>query len=347
MKANDAKVYGIGIASSDDAKVAEAMDKLSHEVIYADSGENLGQYLNHISPTPIAGELLAGASDVDGDSLTILLNDGDFALLNAEGTGVDANHELVTQAGMLEGSYQIETAFGTLAIESNGSYRFTQDKDFSLNDGEQTHLNFSFKVSDGKGGVTDNLFTLTLTGEGSEKVNSDSRHHVMGDDDNNSLLGTDGADVLFGQGGEDSLHGGTGNDILIGGDANDILNGGLGDDILTGGSGQDVFVFDRASLSDSESTDVITDFKFGQDKLDVSDILSNDASKSPMDNLLAHVEATYDGDDQIAIKITSDSGQIDNIEMNNLDLSGLDISATSSSHDIVDQLFQQQAFKVD
>ncbi|WP_172443203.1 VCBS domain-containing protein [Vibrio tapetis] len=347
VKANDAKVYGIGIASSDDAKVAEAMDKLSHEVIYADSGENLGQYLNHISPTPIAGELLAGASDVDGDSLTILLNDGDFALLNAEGTGVDANHELVTQAGMLEGSYQIETAFGTLAIESNGSYRFTQDKDFSLNDGEQTHLNFSFKVSDGKGGVTDNLFTLTLTGEGSEKVNSDSRHHVMGDDDNNSLLGTDGADVLFGQGGEDSLHGGTGNDILIGGDANDILNGGLGDDILTGGSGQDVFVFDRASLSDSESTDVITDFKFGQDKLDVSDILSNDASKSPMDNLLAHVEATYDGDDQIAIKITSDSGQIDNIEMNNLDLSGLDISATSSSHDIVDQLFQQQAFKVD
>jgi hypothetical protein len=68
---------------------------------------------------------------------------------------------------------------------------------------------------------------------------------------------------------------GAGNDILIGnteanaldgGDGDDILSGGDGDDTLTGGSGADVF---RFYASEAMSTDVITDFVVGEDKLEL------------------------------------------------------------------------------
>lgn len=66
----------------------------------------------------------------------------------------------------------------------------------------------------------------------------------------------------------------TGNSVanlLNGGAGNDILIGGAGNDTLTGGAGNDTFIF--TSLSDmgttGASTDVITDFIRGQDKIDL------------------------------------------------------------------------------
>ncbi|WP_265572624.1 VCBS domain-containing protein, partial [Vibrio parahaemolyticus] len=93
---HDAKVYGIGIALSDNVKAAEALDELSDKVVFIDSGEDLGQYLNQFSPDPIAGELLAGSQDADGDSMTISLAEGDFTLLSADLHGVTVNQPLVS-----------------------------------------------------------------------------------------------------------------------------------------------------------------------------------------------------------------------------------------------------------
>lgn len=58
---NNAKVYGIGIATEGNEKVDEALHQISDEVVYVGSGDDLSHYLNHFSPEPVAGELLAGS----------------------------------------------------------------------------------------------------------------------------------------------------------------------------------------------------------------------------------------------------------------------------------------------
>jgi Ca2+-binding RTX toxin-like protein len=65
----------------------------------------------------------------------------------------------------------------------------------------------------------------------------------------------------------------TGNDAqngLEGGDGNDVLSGGLDADTLTGGKGSDTFSYALLSDSTSSASDIITDFKTGQDDIDLS-----------------------------------------------------------------------------
>ncbi len=118
----------------------------------------------------------------------------------------------------------------------------------------------------------------TLNGlGGSDTLNGGNGNDTLnGGDGNDTLEGGNGADTLNGgndndvlRGGNDNdtLNGGAGNDTLDGGNADDRLNGGAGDDTLTGGNGPDLFLF-----SDLGGTDVITDFRRGQDKVDVSDL---------------------------------------------------------------------------
>ncbi|EOE2083784.1 type I secretion C-terminal target domain-containing protein, partial [Vibrio cholerae] len=110
-------------------------------------------------------------------------------------------------------------------------------------------------------------------------------------DADDQLFGGEGNDILFGQGGndtlnggvdKDTLYGGKGNDTLIGGDGNDILIGGLGSDILTGGSGEDLFKWVDGDLDGGR--DRITDFKIGEDKIDLSDLFSDPTNT--LDDLL-------------------------------------------------------------
>jgi hypothetical protein len=98
---------------------------------------------------------------------------------------------------------------------------------------------------------------LVLTG--SDDING------SGNSLNNRLYGNAGDNALRGGLGNDVLKGNAGDDRLLGGSGNDTLKGGAGDDRLTGNAGEDVFVFERGA-----GRDTVTDFRHGQDKLDVS-----------------------------------------------------------------------------
>jgi Ca2+-binding RTX toxin-like protein len=115
----------------------------------------------------------------------------------------------------------------------------------------------------------------------------------LGDD---SLDGGDENDSLDGGAGNDSLDGGAGNDTLLGGTGNDTLTGGEGKDALSGGAGKDVFVF--TTESDSGATkaerDVIKDFKSGDDKIDLSQLLA--ATVDAADVKLVTKAELVDGD---------------------------------------------------
>jgi len=99
------------------------------------------------------------------------------------------------------------------------------------------------------------------------------RDSLFGDAGNDQLIGNWGNDTLFGGLGNDKLLSGSDNDQLFGGAGNDLLNayheddtldGGAGADTLIGGTGKDVFVF-----RDDGSTDRISDFQNGQDRIDI------------------------------------------------------------------------------
>lgn len=91
-----------------------------------------------------------------------------------------------------------------------------------------------------------------------------------------SLCGGNAEDTIYGRGGNDRLSGGSGGDRLFGlagddnltGDnGNDLLNGGAGNDKLLGGRGSDRFV-----LAAGNGTDTISDFKDGDDSIELSSL---------------------------------------------------------------------------
>ncbi|MGI8738761.1 MAG: calcium-binding protein [Gammaproteobacteria bacterium] len=97
---------------------------------------------------------------------------------------------------------------------------------------------------------------------------------IMGTNGPDNLKGLGGSDTIFGKGGNDTLSsdtgpGAPGNDSLFGGNDNDTLNGNAGNDTLTGGKGDDTFRY-----SGSEGNDRVTDFHFGEDRVDFRDASS-------------------------------------------------------------------------
>lgn len=73
-----------------------------------------------------------------------------------------------------------------------------------------------------------------------------------------------GADTVKAGGGSDTIDGGGGADLLEGGGGADVITGKGGNDTLTGNGGADVFQF-RAS----DRNDTISDFRQGQDRIEI------------------------------------------------------------------------------
>lgn len=123
------------------------------------------------------------------------------------------------------------------------------------------------------------------------------------------LIGSKFADTLIGDGKSNWLYGGDGNDAI----------GGLdGIDELFGGTGSDTFAF---SVLDLDTKDTVTDFKFGEDTLQLLDVV--DGAGSELQDLLdAGINASSSGTtlsifsgDQLAITINGWTGpQITSIQ---------------------------------
>jgi serralysin len=97
-------------------------------------------------------------------------------------------------------------------------------------------------------------------------------HEVIGGAGNDffdfsGLASVSGLHFVTGKSGNDTIIGSNFADDLRGDGGNDKLKGGLGDDTLTGGSGNDTFV-----LTTGGGADTVTDYKFGQDKFDLTGV---------------------------------------------------------------------------
>ncbi|MFN6977797.1 MAG: calcium-binding protein [Gemmobacter sp.] len=116
---------------------------------------------------------------------------------------------------------------------------------------------------------------LIIGGAGNDQMFGGTGNDRLNGGNGNDLMdGGAGADTLNGGGGNDTLDGGDGDDVLIGGAGADRFIGGAGDDTMTGGKGADVFVF-----ADGFGEDVITDFKSGEDLIEIGAFAGADAAE--------------------------------------------------------------------
>jgi Ca2+-binding RTX toxin-like protein len=83
-----------------------------------------------------------------------------------------------------------------------------------------------------------------------------------------TIDGTNFADIIYGYGGNDLLRGWAGNDHIYGGSGNDDIFGGTGINTLWGGGGEDWFIM--SARANAASDDLIADFEFDVDQVDVS-----------------------------------------------------------------------------
>ncbi len=182
--------------------------------------------------------LLDGDADANGDALSIV---------SLDGTGVQ----------------------GVLSL-TNGQVAYNPGNAFAtLQTGQTAQEQFSYTISDGKGGTATATATLTIEGVAPAYnliQGGSGKDKLTGTNGADLILGGDGDDTLNGRSGGDRLEGGAGNDKLTGGGGADVLIGGAGNDTLKGGGGADLFTFDAFGFG----VDRITDFTNGTDKIDLS-----------------------------------------------------------------------------
>ena len=110
-------------------------------------------------------------------------------------------------------------------------------------------------------------------GRGNDVISGGGGHdRLFGDDGDDTIDGDDGDDYLHGGAGDDIADGGTGNDRLAGGAGDDILEGGEGCDVLDGGVGDDVLLGgDHDDVLQGGEGDDLLDGEHGDDHLSGGD----------------------------------------------------------------------------
>src|SRR5690606_36636187 len=217
---------------------------------------NLNTVKSNETMTLLAGALLAGALDANGDTLTII---------------------------------NLTATAGTLASSGAGQWLYTPDPAY---EGEVV---FNFRVSDGTGSVahsarvqvlppdvpeTPSVTGVTLIGTSADDNLEGGEHDdvIMGNAGNDALVGASGDDIIFGGEGNDTIIGGDGDDFLFGDDGTDTIVGAAGDDIIDagkgddhafGGDGDDTFIASVDDGNDFYSGDA------GSDTLNMSGITAN------------------------------------------------------------------------
>lgn len=145
-------------------------------------------------------QLLAGASDADGDVLDV------------------AN---------------LTVSSGEIVKVAPGLWRFTAEAEWL---GEVT---FSYDITDGTDATaqTARLEVVQLPGE--RITGTDEADLLIGTPGDDLIEGLDGADDILGREGRDVIDGGDGNDRIAGGSGGNVIYGGAGADVIFGGDGAD------------------------------------------------------------------------------------------------------------
>jgi Ca2+-binding RTX toxin-like protein len=229
-----------------------------------------------VEATTVAGNVLIDPNDLAGSPDPEGAKD-----VAPEGTVLQIWNPITGEfVDVIDGT-TIEGMYGTLVINSDGSYEYTPyDYTQGFEGGQET---FTYQLTLGDSTDTANL-VIDVSYEPPEYLTIEG-----GDAVDDTLVGTDSADLVQGLGGNDELYG-------AGGD--DRLEGGAGDDTLTGGAGADTFVA-------SQGNDIISDFVIGEDRLDLSLVPQDAVYEIKDEDGKAKLVITVDGNDYGTITFES------------------------------------------
>lgn len=220
-------------------------------------------------------------SNGGGDTATISMAENGTAVTAVKATDQEPGAlKYAIVGGADAAAFAIDEGTGALAFKTAPDYEAPSDV------GGNNVYDVVVQASDGPGlsdtqalaiAVTD-VAGVTRNGNGAANAlaGTDEADTLNGRGGNDTLSGLGGNDLLVGGAGADIMLGGAGNDTLRGEGGNDVITGGAGADTLTGGSGNDRFIYGAMEdFSTLALGDVITDFRSGQDKLDLSAIDAN------------------------------------------------------------------------
>ena len=181
----------------------------------------------------------------------VLRNFGSITANNAAATGIDL---LITSGNLVENFGTISGGFRSIFGSVNADTIFN----YGTLSGPVV-LNAGADLFNGAGGRA-----VSVSGGNDNDI-------IRGSFFDDTLAGDAGADRIIGRTGDDRLTGGSGADRLLGGGDDDLLNGGANNDLLSGGTGADQFQFSSAlNIGTGALSDRITDFKSGEDIIDLS-----------------------------------------------------------------------------
>lgn len=197
-------------------------------------------------------DLLFGASDPDGDTLTI----NNITATGGTLVRVGTDWSFVTLPGMfgvITFTYAISDGLlaaaqtATLEVVQNTVLLTPWDDVFVATPWDDNIDGLEGNdIIDGRAGND-----IVTGGPGADHINGGAGNdQLFGGLDDDVIFGGAGDDVIGGGGGNDRLFGEAGNDIIDGGDGDDVIEGNAGDDVLIGGAGDD-------SLSGNEGDDAI------------------------------------------------------------------------------------------
>ncbi|ANW04902.1 VCBS domain-containing protein [Bradyrhizobium icense] len=202
-----------------------------------------------------------------------------------------------------------DAGYGTFTMTADGVWTYELDDSNcavqALDDGDTLTDTFTVTTIDG----TEQVITITIHGASDADPNdfdylatgktvicdlpyvygtprgdsiAGGGHHgqiIYGGAGNDTINGTGKGDLIYAGSGDDTVKGNDGDDRIYGGSGSDTINanngcdtiiGGYGADKLTGGNGEDRFVYLSVADSRAGRFDVITDFRSGSDRIDLT-----------------------------------------------------------------------------
>jgi VCBS repeat-containing protein len=227
--------------------------KLSLSIDYSAISSTPDVHSSYTVTDPHAGSSTAAVNIAHQDGHLVLGTTGDDVLVGAADShlhGGDGNDVLVAGPGTNE-------LYG-----DNGDDMLFSGPGNDLLDGGAGNNTANYSLA--TAGVT--VSTAELGPQHTGGAGVDTLANIQ------NLIGSNYNDHLTGDFENNVLNGGLGNDVLNGGAGDDILIGGPGNNTLTGGSGHDTFLYQAGNTGH----DTITDFNFGIDKLDLSQLLQGE-----------------------------------------------------------------------
>ena len=258
---------------------AEIVNDFVESILAADPSANvavLGDLNDFQFSQPIA--------TLKGDDLSNLI---DTLPLNEQYTYVFEGNSQVLDHILVSDNLQ-----GLAAAEIDVVHLNAEEAD-QVSDHDPLVSRFTLGVPDGVIWGTTGSFALTGTLNGDTIYGRSGNDTINGQQDNDLIFAGTDNDTLSGGNGVDTLLGQAGNDNLAGDNGDDLLNGGSGNDTLRGCRGSDRFV-----LASTNGSDTISDFKDGQDLIQLSGLTFGQ---------LAIAQGTGANSNDTSISLTSNS----------------------------------------